>query len=421
MHFTLEVRSSNQPHDLERLATALAEAELVVGEFRFSRIGRHEITVCDVKTAPLKREDAAVLPRGNDTAADAAGLQRLLSTVLGPDCDIVLSPGDRRACGEAAAAPTLVLTAIMSSCASSDLGRLFGAVTRAGARFQQVYQLATPSPGADMRCIEAQIVPPAACSVRELREQLLSDMAPLPMDIALQPASLLRRSKRLLLMDMDSTLIQMEVIDALAEVHGVGEEVRAVTEAAMRGDLPFEQSLTQRVALLAGLEASALGRLADALPLTPGAERLVRVLKVLGYRLGIVSGGFTFAAERLKAQLGLDYAFANTLEVAEGKLTGRVLAPIITPERKADLLEVVAQQEHIRLAQTVAVGDGANDLLMLQRAGLGIAFHAKPRLKAAADTALSSGGLDRILYFLGLRDEDIQALDAGSQDLLSHT
>jgi phosphoserine phosphatase len=215
-------------------------------------------------------------------------------------------------------------------------------------------------------------------------------------------------------MDMDSTLIQMEVIVELARLHGVGDEVAAITRQAMGGELDYEQSLRRRVGLLRGMEWHRVARLAVALPITDGARDLLYVLRTLGYRTGVISGGFTFAAAALKEQLGLDYAYANQLDVAEGRLTGRVLDPILTPQRKADLLDTIAQSEGIALAQTIAVGDGANDLPMLGRAGLGIAFHAKPKLKAAADTAVSKGGLDRILYLLGLRARDVAEILRGA-------
>ena len=240
-----------------------------------------------------------------------------------------------------------------------------------------------------------------------LRRALMEATVDLGVDVALQRETLSRRSKRLVIMDMDSTLIRIEVIDELARMHGVGDRVVEITRRAMAGELDFEQSLRERVALLGGLAYERAMALANDLPLTEGACELLQVLRMLGYKTGVISGGFTFAAQALKDRLGLDYAYANQLEVHGGRLTGRVLGPIITPQRKADLLDAIAQGEGIALEQTIAIGDGANDLAMLERAGLGIAFHAKPTLKAAADTAISAGGLDRILYLLGLHARDI--------------
>lgn len=245
---------------------------------------------------------------------------------------------------------------------------------------------------------------------RELRTDLLAATRDRPVDIAVQRETLSRRSKRLVVMDMDSTLIQMEIIDEMARLHGVAEEVSAITARAMHGELNFEESLAARVKLLEGLPYAECQRLALELPLSEGAERLLRVLRTLGYRTAVISGGFTFAAEALKRRLGLDYAYANQLEVENGRLTGRVRPPVVGPQRKADLLDVIAQQEGIALEQTIAIGDGANDLLMLEKAGLGIAFHAKPKLKEAADTSVSVGGLDRILYLLGLSADDVREL-----------
>lgn len=240
-----------------------------------------------------------------------------------------------------------------------------------------------------------------------LRSDLLRLSAASDIDIALQRESLSRRSKRLVVMDMDSTLIQVEVIDEMAKLYGVVGEVAEITRRAMAGELVFEESLKERVKLLKGLPFETVQKLAADLPITEGAEQLLTVLRGLGYKTGVISGGFTFAADALKQRLGLDYAYANQLEVRDGRLTGRVKEPIVGPQRKADLLDAIAQREGIPLEQTIAIGDGANDLTMLQQAGLGIAFHAKPKLREAADTSLSRGGLDRILYLLGLKSKDV--------------
>ncbi len=246
-----------------------------------------------------------------------------------------------------------------------------------------------------------------------LRKDLLDIAAERAVDIALQRETLTRRAKRLVVMDMDSTLIRIEVIDELARAHGVYDEVAAITKAAMRGNLPYEESLQQRVALLAGMPLEQVTRIATDAPITEGAEELLRVLRGLGLKTAVISGGFSIAADALRLRLGLDYAYSNQLEVKGGKLTGRVVEPIVGPQRKADLLDAIAQREGIALEQTIAVGDGANDLLMLEKAGLGIAFHAKPKLREAADTSLTRGGLDRILYLLGLRARDVREFLAG--------
>jgi phosphoserine phosphatase len=200
-------------------------------------------------------------------------------------------------------------------------------------------------------------------------------------DLAFQRERLTRRSKRLIVMDMDSTLIRIEVIDELARAYGVYDEVAAITAKAMLGNMPYEESLIERVALLRGMPLAAVMQIAGNPPMMPGAPELLRALRALGMKTAVISGGFSFAADALKARFGIDYAYSNTLEVKDGALTGRVLEPIVGPQRKADLLDALAQREGIPLEQSVAVGDGANDLLMIEKAGLGIAFHAKPKLR----------------------------------------
>lgn len=231
-------------------------------------------------------------------------------------------------------------------------------------------------------------------------------------DIAFQQDDLYRRHRRLVAFDMDSTLIQTEVIDELARVAGVGEEVAAITESAMRGELDFKESLRQRLALLKGLDESVMAGIAERLPLSDGAERLLKMLNQLGYKTAIISGGFTYFGRYLQQKLGVDYVFANELEIVDGKLTGGVLGEIVDGEKKAECLRMLAEREGISLRQVVAVGDGANDLPMLRLAGLGIAFRAKPLVKQSAKQALSTVGLDGILYLIGVRDRDATAVDS---------
>jgi len=238
------------------------------------------------------------------------------------------------------------------------------------------------------------------------RAQLMNVCSELDIDIAVQEDGLFRRNRRLVCFDMDSTLISTEVIDELARLKGVGEQVSAVTERAMLGELDFKTSLRQRVALLEGLPESSLKQVADNLPLMEGVEHLFAVLKQLGYKTAILSGGFTYFGEVLQARFGVDYVYANELEIVNGKLTGQVIEPIVDAERKALLLKMLAKQENIVLDQVIAVGDGANDLAMLAVAGLGIAFHAKPIVKKNAEQAISHLGLDSILYLMGIRDRD---------------
>ncbi|MDE6207230.1 MAG: phosphoserine phosphatase SerB [Muribaculaceae bacterium] len=226
-------------------------------------------------------------------------------------------------------------------------------------------------------------------------------------DISLQEDNVFRRCRRLICFDMDSTLIETEVIDELADRAGKGAEVRAITESAMRGEIDFSESFKRRVALLKGLDVEVMREIAENLPITEGLERMMEVLHRTGYKTAILSGGFTYFGNYLKQRFGFDYVYANELEVADGKLTGRYVGDIVDGKRKAELLRIIAQVENINIAQTIAVGDGANDLPMLSTAGLGIAFHAKPKVKQTARQSISTIGLDGVLYFLGFKDSFI--------------
>lgn len=226
-------------------------------------------------------------------------------------------------------------------------------------------------------------------------------------DISLQEDTIYRRCRRLVCFDMDSTLIETEVIDELAMRAGVGEQVKAITESAMRGEIDFTESFARRVALLKGLDESVMKEIAENLPVTEGVDRMMKVLKRAGFKTAILSGGFTYFGEYLKRMFGFDYVYANELEIENGKLTGRYVGDVVDGKRKAELLRIIAQVENIDIAQTIAVGDGANDLPMLSTAGLGIAFHAKPKVKATARQSISSIGIDGVLYFIGFKDSYI--------------
>ena len=240
---------------------------------------------------------------------------------------------------------------------------------------------------------------------QEMQRQFLKLSAEMEIDFSFQKDDMFRRMRRLICFDMDSTLIQTECIDELAERAGVGAEVRAITESAMRGEIDFKESFTRRVSLLKGLDVSVMRDIAEHLPITEGTDRLMTILKRCGYKIAILSGGFTFFGEYLQRRYGIDYVYANELEVDEnGKLTGRYVGDIVDGARKAELLKLIAQVEKVNLAQTIAVGDGANDLPMISEAGLGIAFHAKPRVVANAKQSITTIGLDGVLYFLGFKD-----------------
>ncbi|HJC76109.1 MAG TPA: phosphoserine phosphatase SerB [Candidatus Alistipes excrementavium] len=257
-------------------------------------------------------------------------------------------------------------------------------------------------------CIELSVrgsLDDAAKSAMQERFMNLSDMG---LDVSFQKDDIYRRSRRLICFDMDSTLIETEVIDELAERAGVGDRVRAITASAMRGEIDFRESFTQRVALLKGLDVSVMEDIARRLPITEGLERMMTILKRVGYKTAILSGGFTYFGNYLRQKYGFDYVYANELEIEDGRLTGRFSGEVVDGRRKAELLRLLCQFEEINLAQSVAVGDGANDLPMLSIAGLGIAFHAKPKVKATARQSISTIGLDGILYFLGLKDSRIE-------------
>ena len=240
-----------------------------------------------------------------------------------------------------------------------------------------------------------------------MQEQLMKLASELEMDFSFQLDNMYRRMRRLICFDMDSTLIETEVIDELAIRAGVGDEVKAITERAMRGEIDFTESFRERVALLKGLDESVMQDIAEHLPITEGVDRLMYVLKKYGYKIAILSGGFTYFGQYLQQKYGIDYVYANELEIVDGKLTGRYLGDVVDGKLKAELLRLIAQVEKVDIAQTIAVGDGANDLPMLGVAGLGIAFHAKPKVVANAKQSINTIGLDGVLYFLGFKDSYI--------------
>ena len=306
-----------------------------------------------------------------------------------------------------------IITLLGRSITAAHLARVTSIIAAHGMNVDRIDrlsgQLSPQSPPANA-CVELAI---GGIGAEEpaMRADFLLAAQELSIDIAFQRESIFRRNRRLFAFDMDSTLIQGEVIDELAKLAGVGEQVARITEAAMRGELNFDESFTRRVALLKGLSETSVYALLRSIPLAEGAERLIRTLRMLGYKTAILSGGFTFFAEDLQQRLGVDYVYANQLEIADGAVTGRVLPPIVNGDRKAALLGEIAAREGISPEQVVAVGDGANDIPMLRIAGMGIAYRAKPLVRQSAPQAVSSLGLDGLLYLIGVRDRDLLGHD----------
>jgi phosphoserine phosphatase len=304
-----------------------------------------------------------------------------------------------------------IVTVLGRSISAEQLARISALIASHGMNIERIErlsgQLSTSQPSANA-CVEFQLTGDASREAA-MRADFLVTAQNLSIDIAFQRESIFRRNRRLFAFDMDSTLIQGEVIDELAAMAGVGEQVSAITRTAMRGEIDFDESFARRLALLRGLPEDRVNTLPHSIPLAEGAERLIKTLKLLGYKTAILSGGFTFFARKLQQRLGIDSIHSNELEIADGVVTGRVVPPIINGARKAALLAQIAQREGISLEQVVAVGDGANDIPMLNLAGMGIAYRAKPLVRERADHSISTLGLDGLLYLLGVRDRDLQA------------
>lgn len=319
---------------------------------------------------------------------------------LGLQAEIISGMGDNRPRGTGRSHVTVLGNPLTARSTAAIAARITGT----GGNIDRVFRLAKYP----VTAVEFAVSGAPADSLRSL---LAPEAAALGVDIAVVASGLQRRAQRLVVMDVDSTLIQDEVIELFAAHAGCADEVAEVTAAAMRGELDFAQSLHARVALLAGLDASVIDKVRGEVRLTPGARTLIRTLKRLGYQVGVVSGGFTQVTDDLKERLGLDFAQANTLEIVDGRFTGRVTGEIVDRAGKARLLRRFAEQAGVPLAQTVAIGDGANDLDMLNTAGLGVAFNAKPVVRQAAHTAVNVPFLDTVLYLLGITREEVEAAD----------
>jgi phosphoserine phosphatase len=368
----------------------------------FSTLAAFGVAVLDIEQIVLRRRlmlgVLVTVPRDWKALRDA--VQRVGSE-LEMQVEVDRGTGDNRPRPEGRSHVTVLGTPLRPAAVAAIAGR----IADTGANIDRIERMARYP----VTAIELHV---SGVDPDRLRATLAAEAAVQAVDVAVQPANLLRHGMRLVVMDVDSTLVQGEVIEMLAAEAGCLEEVAAVTEAAMRGEVDFETSLRRRVALLAGLEVTALDRVYDALQLAPGARTLVRTLKRLGYRFAIVSGGFTAVTERIASDLGIDFAAANELEVADGRLTGRLVGPVLDRAGKAAALRRFAAASGVSIGATVAVGDGANDLDMLAAAGLGIAFNAKPLVQQAADTAVNVPYLDAIVYLLGISREEVEAADA---------
>jgi phosphoserine phosphatase len=368
----------------------------------FSTLAAFGVEVLDIEQILLRRRLVlgvlVTLPRDWKALRDA--LERVAGE-LDMQVEVDRGTGDNRRRPDGRSHVTVLGTPLRPAAMAAIAGR----IADTGANIDRIERMARYP----VTAIEMHV---SGTDPDRLRIMLAEEAAVQSVDVAVQPANLLRHGMRLVVMDVDSTLVQGEVIEMLADHAGCRDEVAEVTDRAMRGEIDFEESLRARVSLLEGLDASALDRVYDDLTLAPGARTLVRTLKRLGYRFAIVSGGFTRVTDRIAEDLGIDFAAANELEVVDGRLTGRILGPVIDRAGKAEALRRFAAAAGVSEAATVAVGDGANDLDMLAAAGLGIAFNAKPVVQRAADTAVNVPYLDAIVYLLGISREEVEAADA---------
>ncbi|ONK15295.1 phosphoserine phosphatase SerB [Streptomyces sp. MP131-18] len=359
-------------------------------------VTRGRITLCALVTAPGQGQGQATGTEGElratvHTWAESVGLQ----------AEIISGTGDNPARGVGRSHVTVLGNPLTAEVTAAIAAR----ITAAGGNIDRINRLAKYP----VTAVEFDV---SGVPTEQLRTELATEAAARSVDVAVVASGLQRRAPRLVVMDVDSTLIRDEVIELFAAHAGCEEQVAAVTAAAMRGELDFEESLHARVALLAGLDESVVDKVRAEVTLTPGARTLIRTLKRLGCQVGVVSGGFTQVTDGLQEHLGLDFAAANTLEIVEGKLTGRVTGPVVDRPGKARLLRAFAARAGVPLSRTVAIGDGANDLDMLNAAGLGVAFNAKPLVREAAHTAVTVPFLDTVLYLLGITREEVEAADA---------
>ncbi len=369
----------------------------------FAELSSHELTVLDVEQVVIRGHLVLGVLLACPAAPDLTTIHRQVTALA---ADLCLSAEITMGSGEQSGTPRgrLHVTVLGSPLTPPAIAAIAARIAASGANIDKIGRLARKP----VTCIEFDV---SGADADALRTDLALTSAALGVDVAVQPGGLHRRAMRLVVLDVDSTLLCDEVIDLLAEHCRASTAVADLTSAAMRGDIDYAAALRQRVALLAGLDASVVAQLPRQLRLAPGARTLIRTLNRLGYRCGVVSGGFTQVTDWLTAELGLDFAAANTLEISGGKLTGQITGELIDRPGKERMLRLFAAEAGVPLSQTVAVGDGANDIDMIAAAGLGIAFNAKPAVREAADTSVSVPHLDAILYLLGISGDDVAAAD----------
>jgi phosphoserine phosphatase len=373
----------------------------------FGALARFPLSVADIEQVTIRGRLVLGVLVSCDEPPDLTAIYRAitdLATDLGLEAEITTSSAEPLSRAGSGGVRGMHVTVLGSPLQPSAMAAVAGRIAASGANIDRITRLASDP----VTCVELDVSGADPVSLRNALARVAVDSG---VDVAVQRAGLYRRAMRLIVMDVDSTLIQDEVIDLLAERAGCAGQVAQVTDSAMRGELDFAASLRERVALLKGLDAGVLDEVRASLRLTPGARTLIRTLKRLGYRCGIVSGGFTAVIQPLADELGIDYVAANTLEITAGRLTGQVIEPIIDREGKTEALRCFARKAGVPLSQTVAVGDGANDLGMIGAAGLGVAFNAKPVVRDAADTSVNVPYLDTILYLLGIPRDAVDAAD----------